>query len=361
MAGAPLFAVQIEHIGSFRLRKLHPFEILADIIVCVVHISRQNLAQLIQPFLALWTVCADERVHGQHVHAVVVAEAGLLAHPVPQIRIVDDMIRTDQSGQVEGLGGCVDGNGPVFRIFAHGLGGDVLMSGECQIGPDLVGNHHAVVLSINLHGGLDLLPFPYTAAGIVRGAENGEMDVVFPDFPIHILVIHPPNAVFILLQIAQNDLPAVVLQRSGETDIGRGVQEYSLAGSRKGLQGGSNAAENAVFIADLLFGKPFHSVSRFLPGNDAVVIFVGGVKITEGRMLCPFNDGFLNGGRCGEVHVRHPHGDSGKAFLDGGFRKRDDIHRNGVLSFSVNDGSKVVFHDVSPLGRRINRIRRHPL
>ena len=67
---------------------------------------------------------------------------------------------------------------------------------------------------VNLHGGFDLFPFPYTAGGIVRGTKNSEMDVVFFDFLIHILIIHPPYAVFILLQIAQDDFPAVVFQRS---------------------------------------------------------------------------------------------------------------------------------------------------
>ena len=76
------------------------------------------------------------------------------------------------------------------------------MSFEGQIRPYLIGNHDTVISGINLHCLFDFLPRPEKSAGIVGGAEYGEMNMVFLQLPVHILIVHTPDAFFIPYEIA---------------------------------------------------------------------------------------------------------------------------------------------------------------
>ena len=75
------------------------------------------------------------------------------------------------------------------------------MSFEGQIRPYLIGNHDTVISGINLHCLFDFLPRPDTSAGIVGGAEYGEMNMVFLQLPVHIFIIHAPYPFFITHKI----------------------------------------------------------------------------------------------------------------------------------------------------------------
>lgn len=112
-AAAPtvLLAVQKQHIGTLRLLHADPRQILADKLAGVLDVLRQYLPQLIHPLAALVAVSADEGVHGQHVHTVVVAEAALLLHPFVESFVIHDVIAADEPRQIEGLGGGVQGHG----------------------------------------------------------------------------------------------------------------------------------------------------------------------------------------------------------------------------------------------------------
>ena len=57
-----------------------------------------------------------------------------------------------QSGEIEGLAGRVERHGPVACVLADRLGRDVLVVPQSQIGPNLVGNDHAIVGLYNFHG-----------------------------------------------------------------------------------------------------------------------------------------------------------------------------------------------------------------
>ena len=58
-----------------------------------------------------------------------------------------------------------------------------------------------------------------------RAAEDGEVDVIRPEPPVHIFNIHAPYAVRVLFERAQLGDPAGVLQNMGETDVGRAVEQ----------------------------------------------------------------------------------------------------------------------------------------
>jgi len=90
--GAPFGTVEEQHVGTLGPRHLDTREPLLDEVDGIVDVAFEDLAQLIDPLVALRSVCADQRVHGQHVHAVVVREGGLLCDSVAQVGVVDDAI-----------------------------------------------------------------------------------------------------------------------------------------------------------------------------------------------------------------------------------------------------------------------------
>ena len=63
-------------------------------------------------------------------------------------------------------------------------------------------------------GLLQLPTLPHTAAGVVGRAEHGGVDLVLHDLLLHVLKIHPPHAVLVLLQGAVDNVVAVIGQGS---------------------------------------------------------------------------------------------------------------------------------------------------
>ena len=252
---APVGAVHEQHIGTLRLGDGHALEMLLDVIAGKVDVAGQHLAELVGPLVALGLVGTDQGVHGENVHHVVVAQAGLLLHAVTPPAVVNDMVAAHQTGQVEGLGGSIDSDSAHPCILADGLGGNVLVAFQNDVRPDLIRNHDTIIRLVDFHGLLDLPAFPDTAAGIVRAAEHGNVDVVCLDLGIHVLVVHPPDTVFILDQRAVNDLIAVVLNAHGEADIGGAVQQHGIAG-------GSKAVKAEITPPSTPFSYPMHSLVR---------------------------------------------------------------------------------------------------
>ena len=213
-----------------------------------------------------------------------------------------------------------------------------------QIRPDFIGEDNALVPSEHLHCLLNFFSFPYASAGVVRRAEHGKMNVILADHTIHILVVHAPHALFILLQGRRHTGSPVFLHGKLETDIGRRMEENSLSGRSKRLHGTCQAAKNAILIANGLPRQPLYLIALLLPADDCVIILLRRIKITEHRVLRSLNDVLLNGRHRGKIHVCHPHRDPVKALLHLSSRNRDDIHRNGILVVPVNDGVKIVLH-----------------
>ena len=349
VGGAPVGAVQKQHVralGPGELHAGHRFQIVAH----ALHVLREHLPQLVHPDPALVAVSAHQRVHGHDVHVVVVAQGGFLLHPLAECLVIDDMVAADQARQIEGLGRGVQGHGAVPRVVGHRLGGHVLIAVQRQVRPNLVGHHHDVVGLVYLHGLLDLPALPHPAAGVVGGAEHGGVDMVLLNFPLHVLVVHPPHALLILHQRAEHDVVAVVLQRPGKADVGGRVEQHAVPPGAEHVHGADHAAQHAVFVADALSGKAGDVAALLLPADDGVKIFIAGGEIAEGRVLGPGDHGIGNGVEHGEIHVRHPHGDGVEAVLGctGGGAVAQSVQCDGVLTLPVQNTGKIVFHMCSP-------------
>ena len=133
------------------------------------------------------------------------------------------MIAADETGKVEGLGGGVEGGSAHPGVLTDGLGRDVLVAGEDDVRPDLVGYDVDIILFVQLHGLFQLPPLPDAAAGVVGAAQDGGVDVLFGEVLFHVGVVHPPDAILVLHQRGVDDVIAVVGQAAGEADVGGAV------------------------------------------------------------------------------------------------------------------------------------------
>ena len=172
------------------------------------------------------------------------------------------------------------------------------------------------------------------------------MDVLLFQMPLHIRIVHAPDPLVILYQGRVNQRIAVVPQSVGKPDIGGGVNQNLVAFGAEHVGQGHHAAQNAIYITNMLRGQSFHAVAAALPGADAVIVFVPGRKVAEKGMLQPLPYGLGNGGHRGEIHIRHPHGDQIEALLWGlgAGAVLAQIHGQGIFSAAVINGCKIVFH-----------------
>ena len=346
----------------------------ADVLAGIIHIAGDYLPQLVHPFIALRFVGADQGMHRQYIHIVIMRLGALGDNAVAQILIINNVIAAYQTGQIEGLAGRVYRHGVLACPVGDGLCRNVLVTLQNDVRPDLVRDDDAVVGLVDLHRLLQLPPFPDTAAGVVRAAEYGHMDFLGLQLGVHILIVHPPDAVFVLFQRAVDDLVAIVVDAHRKADVGGAVEQYAVTGGRKRGQRRDNAAQNTVLVADCFFGQTGHTVADRLPLYDRIVILVRCLKVAEGRVLGSLDDGFRDGGHGGKVHVRDPHGDDVKAVLGQvrGKAGAETVNSDGVLAVAIHDGCKIVLHSPSfflvcaipgpgsaPL-TSINSIPRHP-
>ena len=284
---APVFAVGEEHVGALGLEKGYAVEIFTDVSGGKADVAGQDLAELVDPPGAFGAVGTDEGVHGEDVHLVVVAEGGLLADPVPEGAVVDDVIAAHEARQVEGLGGGVEGHRPVAGVVADALAGDVGVAGQDQVGPDLVAYDMDVIFFEEGVGALKLFALPDAAAGVVGRAEDGCVNVPVPQLFFHVVVVHAGDAVFVGDEGRVDDVPAVVAEGVGEADVGWCVDEDVVAGGAHDAQSADQAAEDAVFVADAFFCQAFDAVAAGLPADDGVIVFVCGREIAEGGVVDP--------------------------------------------------------------------------
>ena len=68
-----------------------------------IDIAIDYFAQLVRPVHAFFGICTEKGMHGKNVHVVVMSEGRLSADPVLQPFVINDMITSDQAGQIEGL------------------------------------------------------------------------------------------------------------------------------------------------------------------------------------------------------------------------------------------------------------------
>ena len=195
---APFGAIQKQHVGALRPADLNAFKMRADVLAGIVHIAGDHLPQLVHPCIALRLVGADQGMHRQYIHIVVMRLGAFGNNAVAQILIVNNVIAAYQTGQIEGLAGRVYRHGVLVCPVGDGLCRCVLVALQNDVRPDLVRDDDAVVGLVDLHRLLQFPPFPDAAAGVVRAAEYGHMDFLGLQLGVHILIVHPPDTVFVL-------------------------------------------------------------------------------------------------------------------------------------------------------------------
>ena len=342
--GAVACAVEEEHVRPLRPLAAHAFEVRVYEIAGVFKVFINDAAHLVCPLHAFRTESADERVHGQDVALVVVAHIPAADDAVTQVFVVYDMVRADEPGQREGLARRVEGDDAVFRILGDGLRRDMLVPGHDDVRPYLVGDNDAVIRGVDLHRLFYLPALPYSAAGVVRRAEDSEVNVVLLYLPIHVLIVHAPDALFVALELAVDyDAPRVV-HRVREADVGGGVDEYLVPGRGEALHCRAHAAKHAVFVADVLREQPLDAVARALPVYDAVKVFVRQGEVAEVRHLHAL-EYRLHGRRRGDkAHVRDPHRYRVKALVGLNACEGYLVKGQGVPAVPVEHCCKIVFH-----------------
>ena len=70
-------------------------------------LAGNHFPEFIHPLGALRAVRADQRMHTEDIHAVVMAQGSFLFHPPPDPRIIYDMVASDQARKVERLTGRI--------------------------------------------------------------------------------------------------------------------------------------------------------------------------------------------------------------------------------------------------------------
>ena len=254
-------------------------------------------------------------MHGEDVHLVVVSLVGHGADAVAQCLVVDNVVAADQTRQVKRLARRVEGNRAHAGILAHRLRRDMPVPRQDDIGPNLVRDHHAIVLAIDVHGALDFVALPYAAAGIVRRAEHRGMDVVLGEFALHVLKVHAPHALVVELKRAVDNAIARGLDGLGKADVGGAVDQHRIARLDMRAQRRHDAAQHAVFVADMLRRQALDAIAAALPFDDAVEVLGARIEVAKHGVLGALNDVFLDRGHRGKVHIGHPHGNAVEALV----------------------------------------------
>jgi hypothetical protein len=102
----------------------------------------------------------------------------------------------------------------------------------------------------------------------VRRAEDGCMYIVLRYLIFHILKVHTPHAIFVKHEGTENYIITAVFKGMRKSHIDRSVNEDVISAGAKGIDGGNDSAENAVFISDMLGAKALDAVSGLLPLYD---------------------------------------------------------------------------------------------
>ena len=289
-------------------------------------------------------------MHGKNIHFVVVGKGRLLVHAVAEQFVINHVVASDKTREVEGFGRGIERDGAQLRVLTDGLCGDVLVARHGEVRPNLVAHDHHVVLAEQLHGLLQLPALPDSAAGVVRRADDGGVDLMADDLFFHVRIVHAPDTMFVPFELAVDDMVAVILQAACKADVGRAQDEDVVALGAVNVQRRHNAAQHAVFIANVLRKKTLHTVLCPLPVDDSLVIRIRRAEIAEERVPDSFGNGLRNGGDGCKVHVRDPHGKKRNAVL-GRVRGEarhgaDPVDSQRVHSMAVINGRKIVMHNM---------------
>ena len=351
MSFTPFRAVQEQHICALWTHHLHTRKILLNKTAGIGEVAVNNSDHLVCPACSLFTVGPKQGVHGEHIHIVIMCGSPFETNPVSQERIVDHMIRTYKPRQTKGFAGGIESYRPVFCIIRNRLRGDVPIAGHNNVTPDFIGDHNAVIGCIDFHRFLDFPAFPDAPAWIVRRTEDGEMNVVLTDLPIHIFIVHPPDTGIVPLQFAENHLSAEPVECASKADIRRGMHQNTLTRCRKGTDSRAYSPQHAVFISDGFLRQAGITFSFPMPADNCFIIILRRSKVAEIRHLHSLSDSVQNKRPCRKTHIGNPHRNRGKTFLYGYTFKRDLICGKRVLSMPVKNRGKIKCHSCSLLPR----------
>ena len=262
------------------------------------------------------------------------------------------MVAADQTRQVKRLARRIEGDRAHASILAHRLRRDMLVSRQDDIGPNLVRDHHAIVLAIDVHGALNLVALPYAAAGIVRRAEHRGMDVVLGEFALHVLKVHAPHALVVKFKRAVDNTITRGFDRLGKTNVGGAMDQHRIARLDIRAQRRHDPAQHAVFVANMFRAQALDAIAAALPFDDAVEVLGARIEIAKHGVLGTLNDVLLDRGHRGKIHVGHPHGNAVEALVGcvrshtGDLTPR--VNGDGVHAVAVDKRAKVVFHAELP-------------
>lgn len=141
------------------------------------------------------------------------------------------------------------------------------------------------------------------------------MDVVLGELVLHVLKVHTPHALVVELKRAVDNVIARGLNGLGKADVGRAVDQHRIARLDIRAQRRHDAAQHAVFVADMFRAQTFDAIAAVLPFDDAIEVLSARVKVAKHGMLGALNDVFLDRGYRGKVHVGHPHGNAVEALV----------------------------------------------
>ena len=71
--GAPAGAVREKHVGAFGFRQSNSLKMRPDIVNRIAYVPGQDPAQLIEPCFPFFRLGADQGMHGEHIHLIIVA------------------------------------------------------------------------------------------------------------------------------------------------------------------------------------------------------------------------------------------------------------------------------------------------
>ena len=345
-------AVEEKHIGCFRHGGPDTREMPVDITDGILRISSEDSGQRPDPVFPGGAVGAHQCMHGQDVHFIVMDIVFIAAQPVAQEGIRNDVIASDQSGQVKGFARGVSGENMTLCPFIDQQERNVLLLSEDDVAPDFIADYITFITLKDLKSLLQLPALPHPSGRIVGRAEDNQMNPVLFYFALHILKIHAPHAVFIGQQRAVDGFSAGSLNVGSVSHVDRGMQKNLVAGRGQDLNRAGHHPVNTVFIADVFPFQAGKMVAPFMPGNNRIIICVAGRVIAEQGMLHTADYGVCDSGRRRKIHVGDPHGNEVEPFFRAsGFEtpaaaaSENCVNRICIFSKPVGVGCKIITHN----------------
>ena len=216
------------------------------------------------------------------------------------------------------------------------------MAREDKVAVDLVDHQDDAVLEADVGDLGEFFLRPDAADGVVRAAEDEDLNILFLDLLLHLFEVDGIRAV--VMQLAVYELAAVLLNGFGERIVDGLHHHNAFAGLRKGLYAQVDGVDKAGAQGDPLriHGVAVTGGEPMIEGFEIVVQRIG---VTEDAVV----DALMQIGQdlVGEfkVHIRDPHGKQVASALALG----TEVVFQTVRTAAVDDLVKIVLHVFSSL------------